>query len=329
MKNRVLVIAIVSMLLSIIPIHTVKAAELEWKTGEDGKQYWYEFGVKQGMMGDPKNIIDEQYGEERGREIYDPGTNGWYWLDAIYNGAKAVDKEVWMPYVYQDERNWSEDEISINADASGTMSEQVRNAIHNRTGKWVRYDATGKMYKGWYKVQGRDAQIYPDQAGNVYYYDEKTGLMAKGWTTIDGIDFYFDETTGVLINALYFLGGWNLEPNGLYFYLLNPLPCDIANIGVNGAIDNIYTFDQFQIAPQGSTVAPDYNFYYVQFVYGGYMTYLAPGKSQAADFKMNFYDEDLNLVNVESVLFNGAAQGDHKVLFNTQGTYFIELIPYR
>ncbi|MEE0799975.1 MAG: hypothetical protein U0L91_01705, partial [Gemmiger sp.] len=55
-----------------------------WRT-EDGKQFWYENGVKQGTTG-------------RGKEIYDPGSDAWYWLDAIQGGAKAVDKEVYMDY---------------------------------------------------------------------------------------------------------------------------------------------------------------------------------------------------------------------------------------
>ena len=54
------------------------------------------------------------------------------------------------------------------------------------------------MIKGWYTVQGADAEIYKNQVGNTYYYDYKTGLMAKGWTIIGGKSYYFDEITGVL-----------------------------------------------------------------------------------------------------------------------------------
>ena len=54
------------------------------------------------------------------------------------------------------------------------------------------------MIKGWYTVSGKDVSLYPNQAGNTYYYDRQTGLMAKGWTTIDGTTYYFDEVTGVL-----------------------------------------------------------------------------------------------------------------------------------
>ena len=73
-----------------------------WKT-VNGKDYWYENGVKQGTTG-------------RGKEIYDPDSDAWYWLDANQGGAKAVNKDV-----YQESNG----------------------------GKWVRYDANGHMIKGW------------------------------------------------------------------------------------------------------------------------------------------------------------------------------------
>ena len=47
-------------------------------------------------------------------------------------------------------------------------------------------------------VEGDDIELYPEQAGNTYYYDPKTGLMAKGYVQIGGQYYYFDETTGVL-----------------------------------------------------------------------------------------------------------------------------------
>jgi len=161
-----------------------------------GANYWYENGIKQGTYDDPKGVIGD--GTVRGREIYDPVSDGWYWLDSVYDGARAVNKEVWMPYIYQDEAKWEQDEIRFNAEASGDMAEQVIREINNRTGKWVRYDENGKMYKGWYKVEGAQAAIYPDQVGNTYYYDHRTGLMAKGEVEIDGVVYYFDEITGVL-----------------------------------------------------------------------------------------------------------------------------------
>ncbi|MBR2811900.1 MAG: hypothetical protein IKD69_11010 [Solobacterium sp.] len=138
--------------------------------------FWYEGGLLQGAMGDPKNITDTIYGYERGREIYDPASDGWYWLDAIYGGKRAKNKEVWMPYLFQED-------LKTNA---------------NPEGKWVRYDENGRMYKGWYTVEGGQADIYPEQAGNTYYYDLITGAMLKGWQNIEGTMYHFDELTGVL-----------------------------------------------------------------------------------------------------------------------------------
>ena len=177
-----------------------------------GKDYWYENGVRQAMPGDPKNLIDVKYHTERGREIFDPKTNAWYWLDSVYNGAKAAGKEVWMPYIYQDEANWKDNAEMMNnvVNRSNTytekngpvsdMGEQVRKAIQNKDGKWVRYDENGKMMKGWVTITGELAKAYPNQKGHTYFYDYQTGLMAKGWTTIGGTRYFFDETSGVLRN---------------------------------------------------------------------------------------------------------------------------------
>ncbi len=144
----------------------------------NGKDYWYEDWARQGVKGDKKNIWDTVYGEERGREIYDPVTDAWYWLDCIYNGAKASNKEVWMPYIFQDDLKTGK----------------------NPQGKWVRYNKTGAMIKGWYEVKDvQDCKLYPSQIGNTYYYDLKTGAMMKGTVVIDGISYHFDEKTGVLI----------------------------------------------------------------------------------------------------------------------------------
>ncbi len=183
---------------SMVLVQTVTAfaAAYEFRTGENGKLYWYENGVRQGTYDDPKGVLGD--GTVRGREIYDPATDAWYWLDSAYNGAKACGKEVWIPYIYQDEANFSSVEISQNAQASDDGLQQfVESAIRQRTGKWVRYDENGKMLKGWVTISGALADCYPDQAGNTYYYDHKTGLMAKGNLSIDGQMYHFDEVTGV------------------------------------------------------------------------------------------------------------------------------------
>ena len=74
--------------------------------------------------------------------------------------------------------------------------------LKNRTGKWIRYDEKGKMIKGWITIAGEMAKTYPEQAGNTYYYDTMTDVMAKGTVTIkdrysDNMKtFHFDEVTG-------------------------------------------------------------------------------------------------------------------------------------
>ena len=146
-----------------------KALNLTWED-EKNKSYWCENGTRQGTTKDPKGVKGN--GVVRGREIYDPKTKAWYWLDANDNGAKAVNKEVWMPYVYQNEK-------------AGSTS-----------GKWVRYDSNGMMIKGWYIV--KDKKLYPDQVGNTYYYDLETGAMAKGKVVIDGKIYEFDNITGAM-----------------------------------------------------------------------------------------------------------------------------------
>lgn len=209
--------------LLVIPNTNIKAEEsCIWKT-ENGINYWYENGIKQGTYNDKNGVIGD--GTIRGREIYDPESNGWYWLDACFDGAKAVNKEVWMPYIYQNENNWSNEEIEANASNSGNMASQVAQAINDKSGKWVRYDNEGKMVKGWYTVEGEDANIYPSQAGNTYYYDETTGLMAKGAIVIDNETYEFNSLTGALekgekpikkvpVTTTETSNSTNVEPNG-------------------------------------------------------------------------------------------------------------------
>ena len=189
---------------SIVALKAQAELHCEWKIS-DGKYYWYEDGIKQGTYEDAKGVMGD--GSIRGREIYDSESDGWYWLDAILDGAKATGKEVWMPYIYQDELKWDDEEIRSNANKSGGMAEQIFNAIKAHqagvlegSGKWVRYDENGKMLKGWTKITGSLAEIYPSQKNNVYYYDPMTGLMAKGEVTIDGTTYHFDETTGVCLD---------------------------------------------------------------------------------------------------------------------------------
>ena len=111
----------------------------------NGKNYWYEGGKRQGY--DPNNAA------YRGKEIYDPASNGWYWLDNVQQGAKAVSKDVYQ-------------------ESSG--------------GKWVRYDANGQMIKGWNTnadgtyyfdpITGAMAKGTTTIDGMTYYFDPATGV---------------------------------------------------------------------------------------------------------------------------------------------------------
>lgn len=181
--------------------NVIEGKNLSWNTVDStGKSYWYENGVKQGTVDDPKAVSYD--GAVRGREIYDPESMEWYWLDANANGARAVNKEVFVPYIYQDQSKLNANEIMALAKQSDGgldgVGGTVYSAIINKTGKWIRYDAKGAMIKGWYTVEGADAELYPTQKGNTYYYDTKTGTMAKGDCVIDGVLYHFDGLTGAL-----------------------------------------------------------------------------------------------------------------------------------
>ncbi len=185
------------------PMH-MAGKNLEWTTGTNEKNYWYENGERQGTVDDPKGVYGD--GTNRGREICDmsltddTGQQGvWFWLDSVYGGAKAVGKEVWVPYIYQNEKEWDDSRMREVANESDPgMGTLVYDYMKEGKGKWVRYDNEGRMLKGWVTIEGDLAKTYPNQAGNRYYYDSRTGLMAKGWITLGVDSYYFDTETGVL-----------------------------------------------------------------------------------------------------------------------------------
>ena len=130
----------------------------EMVTESDGKKYWYENGIKQGTEG-------------RGKEIYDPETDAWYWLDAIQGGAVAISKDV-----YQESNG----------------------------GKWVRYDADGHMVKGWDTnengtyyfdpITGAMAKGVVNIFGTDYRFDENTGTMLNlVFVNDNGNDYWYEN----------------------------------------------------------------------------------------------------------------------------------------
>lgn len=134
--------------------YTAKYGEKNGWVEENGKKYWYENGVKQGTTG-------------RGKEIYDPDSDAWYWLDVVQGGAMTVSKDV-----YQES-------------AAGQWADKP-----DGTGKWVRYDENGHMVKGWQQTEN-----------GLYYFDLITGAMAKGAGDIDGVPCAFDKYTGIALDG--------------------------------------------------------------------------------------------------------------------------------
>lgn len=138
---------------------TGNAIDMQWQN-ENGNEYWYEGGIRQGCLLNDDGTPDPSY---RGKEICDPATNSWYWLDNVDYGKKAVNKDV---YQESEAGQWAEND--------------------DGTGKWVRYDSNGQMIKGW-----------QTNSSGTYYFDPVYGTMVKGCATIDGSDYYFDWNTGI------------------------------------------------------------------------------------------------------------------------------------
>ena len=71
-----------AMVMTMAPLTALADEAGEWRE-EDGNLYWYENGVKQGTEG-------------RGKEIYDPASDAWYWLDSVDGGRMAVGQDVYQ-----------------------------------------------------------------------------------------------------------------------------------------------------------------------------------------------------------------------------------------
>jgi len=156
---------------------------------EDGQYYWYEDGVKQGTEG-------------RGKEIYDPIADAWFWLDAEYGGAMAVGKDV-----YQE-----------------SYAGQFADNKEDQTGKWARYDENGHMVKGWntkngskyffdYETGAMAKGFFAPDGGDMYFFDYNTGVVVTGACEMNGRMYYFDESTGVAPNCK-----WVDIDGGTYWY---------------------------------------------------------------------------------------------------------------
>ena len=185
---------------------------MEWRE-ENGVKYWYENGVRQGVKYNADGSIDISY---RGKEIYDPSTEAWYWLDCVQNGAVAKNKDV-----YQES-------------AAGQWGAST-NENGEKVGKWVRYDENGHMVKGW---QTTDA--------GTYYFDPVYGTMAKGDVVIDGQSYYFNKDTGILERSgqtdddgnSFLTDGWH-KVGGVNYWYENGVRQGVK-YNADGSIDTSY-----------------------------------------------------------------------------------------
>lgn len=228
-------------------------------SSSDWCSYWSENGVRQGTEG-------------RGKEIYDPKNNGWFWLDAVQNGAKAVSKDV-----YQESY-------------AGQFADR-----EDGTGKWVRYDETGRMVKGWDYSQRFD--------GKVYYFDPTTGAMAKGTAVIDGVTYEFDRQTGVLLDAEDIIN--EVDEEGYYNYLYD------AKYGA-------YCGTDWNFSGAGAGSVPLYQDNEVNHLYDGH-SLLAPSCGLGdSDYQVVQYHENGNYYSFETpagtVRFKYDAEGTRLAL---------------
>ena len=202
-----------AMVLAAVPVNA--AADeviMEWRE-ENGVKYWYENGVRQGVKYNADGSIDISY---RGKEIYDPSSAAWYWLDCVQNGAMAKNKDV-----YQES-------------AAGQWGAST-NENGEKVGKWVRYDENGHMVKGWQTTEA-----------GTYYFDPVYGTMAKGDVVIDGQSYYFNKDTGILERSgqtdddgnSFLTDGWH-KVGGVNYWYENGVRQGVK-YNADGSIDTSY-----------------------------------------------------------------------------------------
>ena len=158
--------ATMALSMTILPIapasaeETVSAPESDytgWVT-QDGEYYWFDSGIM-----------------ARSKEIYDPGSDAWYWLDA--DGTMAHDKDVYLSSGNKWVRYDGDGHMVKGEDyryggwyyfdqTTGAMSKGMK-YIHSNGGKWVYYD--------WYPSQHFDHH----SSTRNRQYDRTVSLVAK------------------------------------------------------------------------------------------------------------------------------------------------------
>ena len=178
----------------------------------NGKQYWYENG----------RIASN-------KEVFDPGANAWYWVDA--DGAMARG----MRYIPSNGGKWvyydwvtgqmAHGERYVDYDrehtgwyyfdpVTGAMAKGMRH-LDSNGGKWVYYDwVTGQMAHGERYVD------YDREHTGWYYFDPVTGAMAKGMRHLDsngGKWVYYDWITGIMAHGERYVD-YDKEHTGWYLF---------------------------------------------------------------------------------------------------------------
>ena len=188
---------------------------------EDGCEYWYEGGIRQGLEG-------------RGKEIYDEASDAWYWLDSVDNGKKATAKDV-----YQES-------------FAGQFADR-----EDGTGKWVRYDENGAMIKGWNVQNGNTYYFEPitgamakgeaEIDGVTYHFDETSGVLLYDvtyWNSIECIDItgFCVTDKGDYININQYIG---TETNPIIPAYIMGKPVHLVCIGGNQYVQTITFSDEY------------------------------------------------------------------------------------
>ena len=188
---------------------------------ENGQRYFYENGVKaaskeafvddywrwfdaDGTMAVSKDVYQRSNGgkwvryDSSGRMIkgWNSTNQGSYYFDLTTGAMAKGVKEIGGKYYYFSKTTgikaeFSSKEVPLDGDwywfdADGTVAVSKDVYQWSSGGKWVRYDANGRMVKGW-----------ENTSRGTYYFDPITGAMAKGVKEIDGKFYYFYKVTGV------------------------------------------------------------------------------------------------------------------------------------
>lgn len=134
----------------------------------NGNKYWFDNGVM-----------------ARGKEIFDPGSNAWCWLDD--DGIMAHNKDV---YLRSNGGKWV-----YYAWITGIMAhgERFVNYDGDHTGWYLFDQVTGAMFHGDTYIRSND--------GKWVRYDRVTGKIVKGLHYQDGAYYYFDQTTGAMAHS--------------------------------------------------------------------------------------------------------------------------------